>query len=83
MGAYSNRKQRIILEALVNARGSVPFREARKVLEMAGFKLDRISGSHHIFVNPNRPEIFIWPVRKGKVKSLYVRKAIKMLFPDL
>jgi predicted RNA binding protein YcfA (HicA-like mRNA interferase family) len=44
-----------------------------KLLERAGYRLARISGSHHIFEKPGRPLVSI-PVHRGKVKLYYVRQ---------
>jgi predicted RNA binding protein YcfA (HicA-like mRNA interferase family) len=33
--------------------------KAIKALERAGFKLERISGSHHHFKHPNDPTLFV------------------------
>jgi predicted RNA binding protein YcfA (HicA-like mRNA interferase family) len=43
------------------------------MLERAGYRLARISGSHHIFEKPERPLVSI-PVHRGKVKPYYVRQ---------
>jgi len=53
------------------------FAEVRKILEGAGFRLDRIAGSHHIFEKPGAPN-FVVPVHRGKVLAVYVRKAQKL-----
>lgn len=44
-----------------------------KMLEGAGYRLVRVSGSHHIFEKPGRPLLSI-PVHRGKVKPYYVRQ---------
>jgi predicted RNA binding protein YcfA (HicA-like mRNA interferase family) len=49
------------------------FSEVRKMLEKAGYRLVRISGSHHYFVKPGE-EPFSIPVHHGKVKPYYVRQ---------
>lgn len=38
-----------LLELLKNSPNNVTFGDIRKLLELDGFILDRISGSHHIF----------------------------------
>lgn len=55
----------------------VRFSEIRKMMESLGYSLDRISGSHHIFVKPGCPHESI-PVHDGKVKYNYVRKIQKI-----
>jgi predicted RNA binding protein YcfA (HicA-like mRNA interferase family) len=49
------------------------FSEVRKMLEAKGYRLDRINGSHHIFVKPGVRHESI-PVHHGKVKPHYVRQ---------
>ena len=43
----------------------------RKELERVGYRLVRISGSHHIFEKSGRTLVSI-PVHRGKVKPYYV-----------
>jgi len=55
----------------------VRFSEVRKLLEAKGYRLARISGSHHIFVKPGCPHQSV-PVHGGKVKHGYVRQIEKL-----
>lgn len=57
----------------------IPFREIRKELEAAGFRLVRISSSHHIFEKPGCPHIVSIPVHRGKVKPVYGRQVQKII----
>lgn len=54
------------------------FAEVKKRLERAGYRLNRITGSHHIFTKPGVEPINI-PVHRGKVKPHYVRQVEKIL----
>ena len=54
----------------------IRFAELRKLLESKGYRLDRVSGSHHVFVKAGVPHLSI-PVHKGKVKYGYYRIAEK------
>jgi predicted RNA binding protein YcfA (HicA-like mRNA interferase family) len=56
----------------------VRFPTLRPRLESAGWKLKRISGSHHVFVKPGKLPISI-PVHKNKVKAVYARKVEQIL----
>ena len=47
------------------------------MLETAGYRLARISGSHHYFIKPGEQPFSI-PVHHGKVKPYYVRQAEKL-----
>ena len=53
------------------------FSLVKKMIEGKGYKLDRIAGSHHIFVKKGAPAMSI-PVHKGKVKPYYVRQVEKI-----
>lgn len=53
------------------------FSEVQKRLERVGYRLVRISGSHHYFVKPGHPPFSI-PVHQGKVKPYYVRQVEKV-----
>jgi len=60
-----------LLELLKNSPNNVTFGDIRKLLELEGFDLDRITGSHHIF---KRDEIvLVIPVHNNRVKSVYVK----------
>ena len=50
----------------------------RKLLEENGWRLARISSSHHIFEKPGHPLLSI-PVHGGKVKPAYVRQINKII----
>ncbi len=56
----------------------VRFPALRARLESAGWRLERISGSHHVFVKPGWLPISI-PVHKNKVKAVYARKIQQIL----
>ncbi|MDP6479084.1 MAG: type II toxin-antitoxin system HicA family toxin [Phycisphaerales bacterium] len=56
----------------------IPFKRIRKRLEHAGWRLDRIRGSHHVFTHPGCTPIVI-PVHGGKVKAGYERQIKKRL----
>lgn len=45
------------------------FAAVRAILEKVGYRLIRVRGSHHVFSIP---------VHRGKVKSVYVRQAVKL-----
>jgi len=61
--------------------GPVRFAKVRKELEGAGYRLVRISGSHHIFEKPGRPIVSI-PVHNNQVKPFYVRQVHRIIADD-
>ena len=56
----------------------VRFPVVRKMLEEAGWSLDRIGGSHHTFVKAGQRSLPI-PVHGGKVDPIYVRQVEKII----
>jgi len=59
----------------------VRFSEVQRLLEAHGYRLRRISGSHHIFDKPGELPISI-PVHHGKVKHVYVQQIQKKFGGD-
>ena len=59
----------------------VRFAKVRKQLEAAGYRLVRVSGSHHIFERPGSPIVSI-PVHGNKVKPHYARQVEKIIATD-
>lgn len=70
-------KKEKLLELLKNSPNNVMFGDIRKLLELEGFDLDRITGSHHIF---KRNEIvLVIPVHNNRVKSVYVKRVVELI----
>ena len=70
-------KKEKLLELLKNSPNNVTFGDIRKLLELEGFDLDRITGSHHIF---KRNEIvLVIPVHNNLVKSVYVKRVVELI----
>jgi predicted RNA binding protein YcfA (HicA-like mRNA interferase family) len=61
--------------------GDTRFSVVKKMLEGAGYRLVRISGSHHYFTKPGEQPLSI-PVHHGKVKPYYVRQVEKICQGD-
>lgn len=66
-----------LLDLLKSSPNNVTFGDIRKLLELEGFDLDRITGSHHIF---KRDEIvLVIPVHNNRVKSVYVKRVVELI----
>jgi predicted RNA binding protein YcfA (HicA-like mRNA interferase family) len=65
--------------SVVGGRGTIAFRDLEHLLVKLGFRVDRISGSHHIYVHPNvsRP-LSIQPMGKD-AKRYQVRQLRDMI----
>jgi len=64
-------------ERLKNNPTSARFSDIRKLLEYEGFVLDRVTGSHHIFLKDDIN--FVIPVHNNKVKTVYVKRVIELI----
>lgn len=62
------------------ADANIPFDGLWGLLERLGYQLDRIEGSHHIFIRPGQPEIInIQPGKDGKAKDYQVKRIRQLL----
>jgi hypothetical protein len=68
-----------ILEKVITGQGRIKFRDIQKLLLELGFYLDRIRGSHHIYIHPKatRP-LNIQPVG-NEAKPYQVRQLRDMI----
>lgn len=67
-------KKQKLFEKIKNNPQNVRFSELKQLLLDENFILDRISGSHHIFKREDI--IFVIPMHKDLVKSVYVKRVI-------
>lgn len=70
-------KKEKLLELLRNSPNNVTFGDIRKLLELEGFDLDRITGSHHIF--KKNEIVLVIPVHNNRVKSVYVKRVVELI----
>jgi predicted RNA binding protein YcfA (HicA-like mRNA interferase family) len=68
-----------LLQKIISGSRNVRFREAVRLAEAFGFRLDRISGSHHIFVHPEIPELLNLQNVAGKAKPYQMKQLIKIV----
>lgn len=72
------RKEKL-LEKIYRGSKNVRFSEAMKFAELFGFHLDRINGSHHIFIHPDIPEMINLQNFKGKAKLYQIKQIIDII----
>jgi len=58
---------------------NVFFSDMIKLVEGFGFKLARISGSHHIFIHPEIPELINLQEVKGQAKPYQIRQVLRLV----
>ena len=70
---------RKLLKKLLTGSRNVRFAELVTVVEAFGFQLDRVSGSHHIFVHPEIPELINIQNVQGQAKPYQVTQVLKLI----
>lgn len=71
-------KARRVLEKILYGSRNIRFEDARRLAEGLGFELDRIKGSHHIFVHREVPRLRLnlQPDRNGQMKMYQIRQLL-------
>ncbi|MGZ3538961.1 MAG: type II toxin-antitoxin system HicA family toxin [Thermodesulfobacteriota bacterium] len=73
-------KRRKLLKRLSEAQlKNVAFGDMINMVEGFGFRLVRVSGSHHIFTNPGIPELVNLQEVKGKAKPYQIRQFLRLV----
>lgn len=72
-------KRRKLLQKLLAGSKNVRFSEASSLAEAFGFKLDRISGSHHIYIHPHIPDLINLQNVEGKAKPYQIKQLLKII----
>ena len=72
------KKQKLV-QKLLSGTQNKRFSEVVACAKTFGFKLDRINGSHHIFVHPDIPELLNLQNVKGKAKQYQVRQLLQLI----
>ncbi len=70
-------KREKLRERLKNNPNNVRFSDIRKLLEHENFELDRVTGSHHIFIKGE--VILVIPVHNNRVKTVYVKRVLELI----
>lgn len=58
---------------------NVAFGDMVNMVEGFGFRLARVSGSHHIFSNPGIPELINLQQVKGEAKPYQIRQFLRLV----
>jgi predicted RNA binding protein YcfA (HicA-like mRNA interferase family) len=72
-------KKSKLLQKLLSGSRNIRFSEAAECAEMFGFRLERIKGSHHIFVHPDVAELVNLQDVKGKAKPYQVKQLLQLI----
>ena len=68
----AERKRHKLLQKLLSGSKNIRFSEAVACAEAFGFQLSRVSGSHHIYVHEDVPELVNLQNVKGKAKPYQI-----------
>jgi predicted RNA binding protein YcfA (HicA-like mRNA interferase family) len=71
--------RRALLRSIVGGSKNVRFSDMVGLVEGFGFRFDRQTGSHHIFIHADVPELVNLQNVNGKVKPYQVRQFLKIV----
>ena len=72
-------KRRQLMRKLLSGSKNVSFADFVACAEAFGFVLSRVSGSHHIFVHAEIPELINLQNVKGKAKPYQIRQFLQII----
>jgi predicted RNA binding protein YcfA (HicA-like mRNA interferase family) len=72
-------KKSKLLKKLLSGSKNINFSDAVTIAEAFGFRLDRINGSHHIFVHAQIPELVNLQKKKGKAVPYQVKQLLQLI----
>ena len=71
--------KRKLLRKLASGPRNIRFAEATACAEAFGFRLARISGSHHIYVHPDVPELVNLQNVDGQAKPYQIKQLLGLV----
>jgi predicted RNA binding protein YcfA (HicA-like mRNA interferase family) len=71
-------KRKLLAKALAGSK-NIRFNDMVSLLEAFGFHLSRVSGSHHIFIHPQVPELVNLQEVGGKAKPYQIRQFLQLV----
>jgi predicted RNA binding protein YcfA (HicA-like mRNA interferase family) len=72
-------KKQKLLQKLLTGSKNVRFSDVQIVVEAFGFRLARISGSHHIYVHPDVPDLINLQDVNGKAKPYQIKQFLEIV----
>ena len=68
-----------LLKRVLSGSRNVRFADFVKLIEGFGFRLSRVSGSHHIFVHPRIPELVNLQNVDGQAKPYQINQWLRLV----
>ena len=72
-------RRRLLRRLASGALKNVAFSDLKNLVEGFGFRLDRVTGSHHIFVHPDISELVNLQEVKGEAKAYQIRQFLRLV----
>jgi hypothetical protein len=72
------KKQKLLAKVLAGSK-NISFNEMVTLVEAFGFRLSRVSGSHHIFTRDDVPELINLQEVDGMAKPYQIRQFLKIV----
>jgi predicted RNA binding protein YcfA (HicA-like mRNA interferase family) len=72
-------RRRLLRRLASGAVHNVRFTDIIDLVEGFGFKLDRIRGSHHLFVHPDVPEVLNLQPEGSQAKAYQIRQLLRLV----
>jgi predicted RNA binding protein YcfA (HicA-like mRNA interferase family) len=72
-------ERKLLVHLARGAVNNVAFADLQRLAEALGFELRRVSGSHHVFVHPEIPELINLQAVRGQAKPYQVRQLLRLV----
>jgi predicted RNA binding protein YcfA (HicA-like mRNA interferase family) len=72
-------RRRLLRKLASGSLKNVAFSDLRNLIEGFGFRLDRVTGSHHIFVHSGISELVNLQEVKGEAKPYQIRQFLRLV----
>lgn len=72
-------KNEKLFKKILGSSKNVAFQDVIKLAQSFGFKLDRVSGSHHIFIHEQIPDLINLQNVKGQAKPYQLKQLINLI----
>ena len=72
-------KKRKILEKVLAGSKNIRFKEMVTLVQAFGFRLSRVSGSHHIFIHPEVREMVNLQEVNGKANPYQIQQFLQLV----
>jgi predicted RNA binding protein YcfA (HicA-like mRNA interferase family) len=72
-------KREKLLKKILSSPENIRFGDLVTLAEAYGFRLARVTGSHHIFKHPDKIELLNLQDYKGKAKPYQIRQFLRLI----